>query len=176
MITGTIKSQIDSVWNAFWTGGISNPLEVIEQITYLLFLRRLDDLHTLEENIQRGMSELEGVNAIDLLIASPNPKMVDVVFLCDFFNSAGGRDLVLSKQRGQVQKHLNVGSLNQAIIPQPPLPLQREFAARVAAVETLKSAHRKSLADLNALFASLQHRAFRGSCEGARERGTEYDP
>lgn len=32
------------------TGGISNPLEVIEQITYLLFLKRLDDLHTLEEN------------------------------------------------------------------------------------------------------------------------------
>src|SRR6267378_120873 len=49
MITGEIKSQIDAVWNAFWTGGISNPLEVIEQITYLLFLRRLDDLHTLEE-------------------------------------------------------------------------------------------------------------------------------
>jgi type I restriction enzyme M protein len=50
MITGTIKSQIDQVWNTFWTGGISNPLEVIKQITYLLFLRRLDDLHTLEEN------------------------------------------------------------------------------------------------------------------------------
>lgn len=50
MLTGDIRSQIDAVWNAFWTGGISNPLEVIEQITYLLFLRRLDDLHTLEEN------------------------------------------------------------------------------------------------------------------------------
>ena len=50
MITGEIKSQIDRIWNAFWSGGISNPLEVIEQITYLLFLRRLDDLHTLEEN------------------------------------------------------------------------------------------------------------------------------
>jgi len=50
MITGTIKSQIDQIWNAFFTGGISNPLEVIEQITYLLFLRRLDDLQTLEEN------------------------------------------------------------------------------------------------------------------------------
>ena len=50
MITGTIKSQIDQVWNAFWSGGISNPLEVIEQITYLLFLRRLDDLQTLEEH------------------------------------------------------------------------------------------------------------------------------
>lgn len=49
MLTGEIRSQIDSIWNAFWTGGISNPLEVIEQITYLLFLRRLDELHTLEE-------------------------------------------------------------------------------------------------------------------------------
>jgi type I restriction enzyme M protein len=50
MITGEIKNQVDQVWNAFWSGGISNPLEVIEQITYLLFLRRLDDLQTLEEN------------------------------------------------------------------------------------------------------------------------------
>jgi type I restriction enzyme M protein len=50
MLTGEIRSQIDAVWNAFWSGGISNPLEVIEQITYLLFLRRLDDLQTLEEN------------------------------------------------------------------------------------------------------------------------------
>jgi type I restriction enzyme M protein len=49
MLTGDIRSQIDAIWNAFWTGGISNPLEVIEQITYLLFLRRLDDLQTLEE-------------------------------------------------------------------------------------------------------------------------------
>src|SRR5260370_24060947 len=50
MLTGEIRTKIDALWNAFWTGGISNPLEVIEQITYLLFLKRLDDLHTLEEN------------------------------------------------------------------------------------------------------------------------------
>ena len=50
MITGELKSKIDRIWDAFWSGGISNPLEVIEQITYLLFLRRLDDLQTLEEN------------------------------------------------------------------------------------------------------------------------------
>jgi len=50
MLTGEIRSQIDRIWDAFWSGGISNPLEVLEQITYLLFLRRLDDLHTLEEN------------------------------------------------------------------------------------------------------------------------------
>ncbi len=57
MITGAIKSQIDQVWNAFWSGGIANPLEVIEQITYLLFLRRLDDLHTLEENRAARLNE-----------------------------------------------------------------------------------------------------------------------
>jgi len=50
MITGEIKNQIDRIWDSFWSGGISNPLEVIEQITYLLFIRRLDDLYTLEEN------------------------------------------------------------------------------------------------------------------------------
>ena len=50
MLNGEIRSKIDALWNAFWSGGIANPLEVIEQITYLLFLKRLDDLHTLEEN------------------------------------------------------------------------------------------------------------------------------
>lgn len=50
MLTGDIRNKIDQIWDAFWSGGISNPLEVIEQITYLLFIRRLDDLHTLEEN------------------------------------------------------------------------------------------------------------------------------
>lgn len=49
MLTGDLRNQIDSIWNDFWSGGISNPLEVIEQITYLLFLKRLDELHTAEE-------------------------------------------------------------------------------------------------------------------------------
>jgi HsdM N-terminal domain len=44
MLTGEIRNQIDRFWDAFWSGGISNPLEVIEQITYLLFLKRLDEL------------------------------------------------------------------------------------------------------------------------------------
>ncbi|MEM8836746.1 MAG: class I SAM-dependent DNA methyltransferase [Pseudomonadota bacterium] len=50
MITGEIRKQVDQIWNAFWSGGVSNPLSVIEQITYLLFIKRLDDLHTLEES------------------------------------------------------------------------------------------------------------------------------
>jgi type I restriction enzyme M protein len=50
MLQSTIRNQVDTIWNAFWSGGVSNPLSVIEQITYLLFIKRLDDLHTLEEN------------------------------------------------------------------------------------------------------------------------------
>ena len=38
-ITGDLKSKIDSVWDDFWSGGISNPLEVMEQLTYLLFIK-----------------------------------------------------------------------------------------------------------------------------------------
>ncbi len=49
MITGELKSKIDRVWDAFWSGGISNPLEVIEQITYLLFLQRIDTEFTRAE-------------------------------------------------------------------------------------------------------------------------------
>ncbi|EET46898.1 class I SAM-dependent DNA methyltransferase [Thalassobium sp. R2A62] len=49
MITGTVRTQIDQIWNAFWSGGVSNPLSVIEQLTFLLFIKRLDDLHTVEE-------------------------------------------------------------------------------------------------------------------------------
>jgi type I restriction enzyme M protein len=49
MITGELRSKIDRVWEAFWTGGLSNPITVIEQMTYLLFIRRLDELHTQQE-------------------------------------------------------------------------------------------------------------------------------
>ncbi len=63
---------------------------------------------------------------------------------------------------GSTSQHLNVKELRALSIPLPPLPLQREFARRVAAVEALKASHRASLAELDALFASLQHRAFRG--------------
>jgi len=49
LITGDIKRQIDSIWDDFWSGGVANPLSVIEQITYLLFIKRLDELQTVEE-------------------------------------------------------------------------------------------------------------------------------
>ena len=49
MITGEIKSKINQIWNAFWSGGISNLLEVMEQMTYLLFIRQLDEIQITKE-------------------------------------------------------------------------------------------------------------------------------
>ena len=53
MLNQSLKSQIDKVWTTFWSGGIANPLTVIEQITYLLFIRRLDELQILKEKKAR---------------------------------------------------------------------------------------------------------------------------
>jgi type I restriction enzyme S subunit len=106
--------------------------------------------------------ELAGINAIDILIASPLTDKANPTYLCEFFNSNAGRSLVLSSQRGQIQKHLNVGSLKDAQILLPPTSLQREFASRITAVKSLSAKSIEASEGLNSLFTSLQHRAFRG--------------
>ncbi len=50
MITGELKNKVNKIWEIFWTGGITNPLSVIEQFTYLLFIKGLDDRQLSEEN------------------------------------------------------------------------------------------------------------------------------
>ena len=57
---------------------------------------------------------------------------------------------------------MSTSQIEEVMIAVPPMDLQREFARRMAAVEKLKAAHRASLAEMDALFASLQHRAFNG--------------
>lgn len=49
MITGELKNKIDKIWETFWTGGITNPLDVIEQFTYLMFIKQLDEVETRRE-------------------------------------------------------------------------------------------------------------------------------
>lgn len=63
---------------------------------------------------------------------------------------------------GVAQPQITRQSLAYLSIPVPPLPLQQSFAAAVEAIERQKARHREQLAGLDALFASLQHRAFRG--------------
>lgn len=52
MLTSELRNDIDKIWEAFWTGGLSNPLTVIEQITYLLFIKRLDEEQQRKEKEQ----------------------------------------------------------------------------------------------------------------------------
>ena len=73
-----------------------------------------------------------------------------------------GREHFRRLQRGVRQKNLNLSMIREIQIPSPPLPLQQTFATRIQAIEALKATHRAALAQLDALFASLQQRAFAG--------------
>ena len=57
MVTGELKNQVDGLWEIFWTGGLTNPLDVIEQMTYLMFIRDLDDSDNvhMKESIMLGL-------------------------------------------------------------------------------------------------------------------------
>lgn len=85
------------------------------------------------------------------------------VYACEFLNSPGGRRHLLRKSKTTSGLNtISVSEVRTTPLAVPPLPLQREFARRIAAVDKLKTAHRASLTQLDELFASLQHRAFRG--------------
>ena len=57
MVTGALKNKVDGLWEIFWTGGLTNPLDVIEQMTYLMFIRDLDDSDNvhMKESIMLGL-------------------------------------------------------------------------------------------------------------------------
>ena len=90
-------------------------------------------------------------------------SIVVPAYACEYLNSAGGRRHLL--RAGKTTSGLNtisVSNVREAPVALPPLALQQTFATRIQAVEALKTTHRAALAELDALFASLQHRAFAG--------------
>ena len=52
MVTGAIKNKVDKIWTDIWAGGITNPLTVIEQLTYLMFIRSLDEKELATEDFE----------------------------------------------------------------------------------------------------------------------------
>jgi type I restriction enzyme S subunit len=106
--------------------------------------------------------EMDGINAIDILIATPDQTHVLPTYLCHYFNSHGGKLMALGEQRGQIQKHLNVGALKAASIPLPDLELQRRFSSVVESIKRQRERMNTHLAELDTLFSSLQSRAFNG--------------
>ena len=83
---------------------------------------------------------------------------LDLIYICNYLNFLDIDNFVT----GIDQKKLNRNNLDKIPVSITTLPIQKEFAQRVEAVEKLKATHRASLSQLQALFASLQHRAFRG--------------
>ena len=92
----------------------------------------------------------------------PERTLLDSEFLAAMLASPPLKRQADRAAKGVAQKTVNLSEIREFIVFQPPLQLQREFARRVTAVEKLKAAQRASLAELDALFATLQHRAFRG--------------
>ncbi|MGJ3191789.1 restriction endonuclease subunit S [Paenarthrobacter sp. FR1] len=79
-----------------------------------------------------------------------------------FLQSETARSYLRQTTKGAIMGGLNMGIIKNMPVSVPPLALQQTFANRVAAVERLNETHRKHLAELDALFASLQSRAFKG--------------
>jgi type I restriction enzyme S subunit len=89
-------------------------------------------------------------------------KLVTSCYLLEFLRSDHVQNWISRQVKGATFREITLSRLRELPVLVPPLELQRAFAARVAEIDDLKAAHRAHLAKLNALFASLQHRAFRG--------------
>jgi len=98
----------------------------------------------------------------NLLRFKAKAKVSHPLFLFHFMVSDLGQSLLESYVTRTAKKTITAEVIKKIKIPLPPFSFQQEFAHRVEAVEKLKAAHRASLSELDTLFASLQHRAFRG--------------
>ena len=64
-----LKSKIDTLWDRFWSGGMSNPLQSIEQMSYLIFMKQLEDMDVVEQNRARRDSFFGEFNYCELYVA-----------------------------------------------------------------------------------------------------------
>lgn len=105
----------------------------------------------------------KAINTKHLCCITTDPNLCSPEFLRAYFMlHPVARRYLAQCTKGAIMDGLNMGTIKDMPIPVPPLPLQQEFARRVQAIDRLKAKHRQSLAEMDALFASLQHRAFRG--------------
>lgn len=102
------------------------------------------------------------LNKADCVQLRPDERVANAPYLCALLNQPATERMAQDLILGQTRLRISMGRLRGLKVPVPPLPIQHDFARRIATVENLKTTHRTALAELDALFASLQHRAFRG--------------
>jgi type I restriction enzyme, S subunit len=96
------------------------------------------------------------------LFIRPRQELLNSIYLSFFLSSQSIKKYLEKVSQGVTMANLNKTIVGNIPVLLPPLSLQQEFTRRVEAIEQLKATHRASLTQLDALFASLQHRAFRG--------------
>ena len=97
------------------------------------------------------------------LYIRPNATTATATYLFHVLTSVGMKAKLEEFSLGATMPNLNKGIVAGLRVSLPPLPLQQTFATRIASIEALKATHRRALAALDALFASLQQRAFTGA-------------
>lgn len=104
--------------------------------------------------------EYADYNAIDIIIARPNCKKINPVFLAMFTNMPHGMNQIQENTGGAAQQHFNVGGYKNITIILPPLSLQEQFASFVQQVDKIKSSVKQSLEKLETLKNSLMQEYF----------------
>lgn len=102
------------------------------------------------------------LNKADCVQIRPDERLANAHFICALLNAPSTEKMAQELMHGQTRVRISMGRLRGLKVPVPPIALQDDFARRVTAIEALKAKHRTALTELDALFASLQHRAFRG--------------
>ena len=100
MITGEIKNRIDSIWDTFWTGGITNSITILEQMTYLFFMKMLDDAQRTKE-----------ANANAFGVAVKEPTFKEGLW----HNPESDRDVPYSNLRWSVFKNMEAEAMYHTI-------------------------------------------------------------
>lgn len=150
-------------------GVLLEPNEFIAEDDYSSWMRRGlpeagDVLFTTEAPLGEvaQLDHRQVALAQRLLLLRGRKDILNNTFLMHALTSKEVRDQIFARSTGSTVRGIRQKELRKVRIPIPPLTLQQDFAQRIVAVEKLKAAQRRSLAELDALFASLQHRAFRG--------------
>ena len=105
---------------------------------------------------------MKGFNIARAVARIPLADRVNRIFIASHLQTDAVQNYFTAELRTVAQPTLNIKQIAETKVFSPPLALQEVFATRIQAVESLKATHRAALAESNALFASLQHRAFAG--------------
>jgi type I restriction enzyme S subunit len=156
MLTGDIRNQIDRIWDAFWSGGIANPILGDVLISCSGTIGRIASVETPEPfSLVRSVA-----------LVRPKKHVLSTRFLEHYLRTPALKAQMLRRANASSQANLFQGPIRHLPLFLPPLNLQHDFARRVVAVEKLKVAHYTSLSEFDALLQPSNTAGSGASCDG----------